>query len=108
MSSRMGEAISRAREVDDSSSRKRAASRDPEVLRGGESKPPPPEQTREAMTTELEKEADIFNGKEHPLKALYEQVQRDLQDPTMQDVEDHGTWSGKWPLPSRSNWRAHS
>ena len=116
LSSRFQESLERAREADDVS-RKRAASLEPELLRSvtqaaspqPEATPPPAGGPPEAMVSEAHapKEVDYFNGTAHPLKLLYDQVQEDLKDPLLHDVVDHGTWSGRWPLPSRSNWQAH-
>ncbi|CAK9096528.1 unnamed protein product [Durusdinium trenchii] len=52
-------------------------------------------------------EADIRDGLMHPLKAIQQQVDRDKQSPELVEVQDHGSWSGQWPLPSRSSWMAH-
>ena len=52
-------------------------------------------------------EADIRDGLMHPLKAIQQQVDRDKQNPELVEVQDHGNWSGQWPLPSRSSWMAH-
>ena len=42
----------------------------------------------------------------HPLRLLCQQVAKDRKNPLETFVEDHGTWKGYWPLPSRSEWQA--
>ena len=111
----------RTREVDDET-KKRAASVEPEALRDASQEvepplPPPPNfeppegsgshAVMVTNATNLTTQIDILCGTEHPLKLLYDQVQRDAKDPLYEDVVDHGTWSGNWPLPSRSTWIAH-
>ena len=44
-------------------------------------------------------EADIRSGEMHPLKAIQQQVERDKEHPELLAVFDHGSWSGRWPLP---------
>ena len=45
-------------------------------------------------------------GASHPLRLLCQQVAKDRKNPLETFVEDHGTWKGYWPLPSRSEWQA--
>lgn len=111
----------RTREVDDET-KKRAASVEPEALRDASQEvepplPPPPSveppegsgphAVMVTNATNSTTQIDILGGTEHPLKLLYDQVQRDAKDPLYEDVVDHDTWSGNWPLPSRSTWIAH-
>jgi len=114
------EVMRRAREADDET-KKRAASLEPDALREAsrEQEPLVPPQSVEppagsgshdvlvTNTTTSTADIDILSGKEHPLKLLYDQVQQDAKNPLYEDVVDHGTWSGRWPLPSRSTWMAH-
>ena len=101
---------------------KRAASVEPEALREASKdtdvsappqsvvEPPGGSGSHDVMVTNAAtstSEIDILSGTEHPLKLLYDQVQRGAKDPLHEDVVDHGTWSGRWPLPSRSTWMAH-
>ena len=43
----------------------------------------------------------------HPLQRLQAVAALDRLDPTTHVVQDHGTWDGRWPLPSTSTWQAH-
>lgn len=52
-------------------------------------------------------EEDFMNAKVHPLRFIKEKVEKDKMNPNFVDVVDHGSWSGKWPLPSRTSWLAH-
>ena len=52
----------------------------------------------ETMETQLE------GG--HPLRELCRLVEQDRMNPADAEAQDHGTWKGKWPLPSRSQWQA--
>ena len=52
-------------------------------------------------------EEDFMRSKIHPLRFIQELVEKDKRDPNMSEVVDHGSWSGRWPLPSRSSWQAH-
>ena len=52
-------------------------------------------------------EEDFMKAAIHPLRFIKEQVERDRDDPNFTEVVDHGSWSGKWPLPSRTSWLAH-
>ena len=38
---------------------------------------------------------------------LYHQACVDRQQPLECAVLDHGSWDGRWPLPSRSEWQLH-
>ena len=40
----------------------------------------------------------------HPLLKIQAMVALDQRRPEDQQVRDHGTWDGRWPLPSRSEW----
>ena len=52
----------------------------------------------ETMETQLE------GG--HPLRELCRLVEQGRMNPADAEAQDHGTWKGKWPLPSRSQWQA--
>ena len=135
LSARMEASIESARELEESMSRKRSAEVEAESLREGaafeahvtstvtqnvlqakndllrkyvkahkDDVAPPNEQLSVFEDT---LEADIHKGEMHPLKAIQQQVERDKRHPELLEVNDHGSWSGKWPLPSRSSWTAH-
>ena len=41
----------------------------------------------------------------HPLMKVQALAALDMLDPASAKVEDHGTWHGTWPMPSRSEWQ---
>ncbi|CAK9001568.1 Ankyrin-3 [Durusdinium trenchii] len=41
----------------------------------------------------------------HPLSQAFYGACLDQLDPLESEVKDHGTWSGRWGLPSRSEWQ---
>ena len=51
--------------------------------------------------------AHFFNGEKHPLQQIAELAEQDRRDPLGSEALDHGTWDGRWPMPSRSEWMAH-
>ncbi|CAK9071940.1 unnamed protein product [Durusdinium trenchii] len=58
------------------------------------------------------KQYEIFenilkNATMHPLRAIQLQVEKDKKADGNLAVQDHGSWSGKWPLPTRTSWEAH-
>ena len=127
--------MSPARDLDDQASRKRAAEVEAEALRDGATfeahvttaltknvlqtkydllrkyvkvhKNDPVLVDEQVSSYQDTLEADIRSGTMHPLKAIQQQVERDKQHPEIVNVVDHGSWSGRWPLPSRSSWQAH-
>ena len=44
----------------------------------------------------------------HPLPKTQAQIEIDRQKPwsVLEEERDHGTWDGRWSLPSRSQWAA--
>lgn len=52
-------------------------------------------------------EEALKNSTEHPLKVIQKQVEVDRLNAERAEVQDHGSWSGRWPLPSRTSWMAH-
>ena len=49
----------------------------------------------------------LKNATMHPLRAIQLQVEKDKKADGNLAVQDHGSWSGKWPLPTRTSWEAH-
>lgn len=47
-----------------------------------------------------------MNEEVHPLVQAQSLAFLDLQDPLEAEAKDHGSWDGRWPLPSRSQWQA--
>ena len=88
-------------------SRKRASDVTVERLQDAEGNPPPeaPGEVREALSVSAAPE--LFNESEHPLKQIARLAEQDKKQPLEQLPEDHGSWDGRWPLPSRSEWMAH-
>lgn len=41
----------------------------------------------------------------HPLMKVQALAALDMLDPASAKVEDHGTWHGTWPMPSRTEWQ---
>ena len=78
-----------------------------ERLQDAEGNPPPeaPGEVREALRVAAA--PDCFNEYEHPLKQIARLAGHDKKQPLDQTPEDHGSWDGRWPLPSRSEWIAH-
>ena len=111
-SERLEAALERAQDLEPLASRKRGAEIAPESLREAElegpSTPPIAEVEHPVLTIDAAASIDaVFNGKSHPLKIIQAQVEKDRLDPESTQVQDHGSWSGRWPMPSRSSWRAH-
>ncbi|CAE6915744.1 RE2 [Symbiodinium sp. CCMP2592] len=52
------------------------------------------------------KAAQAREGEVHPLVKLQAQVAMDKASGEDLDVPDHGTWDGRWPLPSRTQYEA--
>ncbi|CAK9056115.1 unnamed protein product [Durusdinium trenchii] len=107
----------RVREIE--GSLKRPAELDAEALReqGHEQGTPraeassstPAEVTEETLVTEAVDviKAELKKENLHPLRRAFLQAELDKQSPLDAEVPDHGTWHGKWSLPSRSEWLAH-
>ncbi|CAK9032022.1 Integrase catalytic domain-containing protein [Durusdinium trenchii] len=49
----------------------------------------------------------LQHGKEHPLRVIASLADIDKQQPLDAKVKDHGSWGGRWDLPSRSEWQLH-
>ena len=45
-------------------------------------------------------------GEVHPLVQAQSLAFLDLKEPLEAEAKDHGSWDGRWPLPSRSQWQA--
>lgn len=105
----MAGAVDRVVEMEEESeapSRKRVAEPDVETLHQAEGQTRP-----SAKVSEVPGEHDllltsVLGQDTHPLRLLQEQADRERQDPASYVVEDHGTWHGCWPLPSRTEWNA--
>ena len=59
-------------------------------------------------THELLEASAVSNPSVHPLFRLQAQAMLDRQDPEACRVEDHGSWDGRWELPSVCDWKARS
>ena len=99
------QAYSEAEAVDES--RKRASDVPAERLQDAEGNPPPeaPGEVREALN--IAAAPECCNEYEHPLKQIARLAEQDKKQPLDQTPEDHGSWDGRWPLRSRSEWIAH-
>ena len=62
-----------------------------------------PAEVDEALVTEA---VDVIQT-ELKKENLHLQAELDKKSPLDAEVPDHGTWHGKWSLPSRSEWLAH-
>ena len=52
---------------------------------------------------------DELSGKQlHPLRQVWLDAPQDKKNPLEHVVEDRGTWTGDWPLPTQSEWQAMS
>ena len=49
----------------------------------------------------------VMSGSRHPLSIIADLAKQDQQDPLEHAVEDHGSWDGRWPTPSRTDWQTH-
>ena len=49
---------------------------------------------------------DESGGDQHPLRQLWLDAARERATPLDFKVDDHGTWKGTWPMPSRSQVQA--
>ena len=43
---------------------------------------------------------------EHPLVKIQNELSEEVRKGERQQVQDHGTWDGRWSLPSRTTWQA--
>lgn len=82
------------------------------------SRPSAPSAAHESMTVACEKSEacekageDLmkqFNDPtEHPLRVIAALAEKDKLQPLDAAVQDHGSWGGRWHLPSRSEWQLH-
>ena len=104
--------LARAQEADEEAGlRKRAAEVDVDQLRdmpaepaqeAGSSEPA----VTEVMQAEVERLEMLAFAEQHPLKQIQALAKLDRLDPEGAKVQDHGTWRGYWPLPSRTEWMA--
>ena len=101
---------------------KRAADTSLERLKAESSEPPDPqpdgppvitatstnEPVAEALqTTREDVLSSLGDPSLHPLQHIYNAACEDRLNPTEARVKDHGSWDGRWPLPSRTEWHAH-
>ena len=68
----------------------------------------PGAQVQESMVASREQLVDwaLESGNQHPLLQVQALAAMDRLDPSVTAVEDHGSWDGRWQLPSRSEWKA--
>ncbi|CAL1132431.1 unnamed protein product, partial [Cladocopium goreaui] len=101
---------------------KRAADTSLERLKAESSEPPDPqpdeppvitatsstEPVAEALqTTREDVLSSLGDPPLHPLQHIYNAACEDRLNPTEVRVKDHGSWDGRWPLPSRTEWHVH-
>lgn len=55
---------------------------------------------------ELQSIVDTDDGMSHPLIKIQALAELDKLNPSDTKVVDHGSWDGRWPLPSRSEWQS--
>lgn len=51
-----------------------------------------------------------MTGSEHPLSVIANLAKQDRHGPLEHVVEDHASWGGRWPTPSRTeltDWETH-
>ncbi|CAK9054047.1 Teneurin-3, partial [Durusdinium trenchii] len=111
--------IAQARDLaEESGGMKRPAEVDVEALAeqsafdGARSSPSAPSGVNESLVVACEKGEDelmkqLQHGKEHPLRVIASLADIDKQQPLDAKVKDHGSWGGRWDLPSRSEWQLH-
>ena len=117
-SSRLEPVLDRAREVDErSTGTKRSAeapveqlrceaegSQEGAILASGEGVGP----LQEAMTLTREDVVNMAyekNAAAHPLIQVQALAALDREDPEQAVVGDHGSWDGRWPLPTELQWK---
>lgn len=134
-SSRLDAIIEQAKELDEeeaSGGQKRSAEVDVDTLRVADGEEPaapsqlvvdptdPPEApvipvssgesevVQDVLALDREEVIDLANSHEdiHPLQRLQAVAALDRLNPETHRVKDHGTWDGRWPLPSRSTWQS--
>ncbi|CAL1128158.1 unnamed protein product [Cladocopium goreaui] len=112
----------RRQRLADPTGTKRAADTSLERLKAESSEPPVPqpdeppvitatsstEPAAEALqTTREDVLSSLGDPSLHPLQHIYNAACEDRLNPTEVRVKDHGSWDGRWPLPSRTEWHAH-
>ena len=121
--------IEKAREIDEGSGAKRPAEVDAEQLREGdraaaafgghqtmvvegsaERKVPLfADQVYDALVmSRAEVEEAMTDPQRHPLLQVRDQACLDRLDPLEAQPQDHGTWDGRWGLPSRTEWQTRT
>ncbi|CAE7371948.1 RE2 [Symbiodinium microadriaticum] len=91
-------------EIEDPTGTKRPAEVETEDLRQ-QSDPVPVDALALEKSLVLEA-AQAKEGDVHPLVRLQAQVAVDLVEGENLEAKDHGTWDGRWPLPSRSEYES--
>ena len=99
------QAPSEAGVVDES--RKRASDVPVERPQDAEGNPPLKHQANSHETLKVSTVSESLNDYEHPLKQIVRLAEQDKNQPLDHAPDDHGSWDGRWPLPSRSEWMAH-
>ena len=67
--------------------------------------PVPEDPAFEAMEVSKHQHAlDLSQSSQHPLVQIFEAARQDRRQPLEAHVPDHGSWDGRWPLPSKSEW----
>ena len=105
--------LERAQQLDEASGLKRPADGEAEDLRGdvkhrAMSSSGQDDVFDALVLSKSEVLESIAQHSSHPLVQLYNEACRGRQDPTECAVLDHGSWDGRWSLPSRSEWLARS
>ena len=109
--------LQQAQQLDEASGVKRPAEVEPEVLRESadvarrREELPAGDGSRVMDVLTIDKEgvlASLGDPSAHPLMHVYHGACLDRSDPLGSQVEDHGSWHGQWPLPSRSEWQVRS
>ena len=108
--SRMDSVIERAAALS-SDSHKRAAETDADALRMSEAERlqtyGDERKVFDALVLSREEMTQAAGDQdEHPLKKLCAEAALERDQPLEHLVQDHGTWKGRWPLPSRTDWQA--
>ena len=58
------------------------------------------------MMTREDWETVANDPNNHPLVHVQAMAELDKMNPAQCMVHDHGTWDGRWPMPTRSDWEA--
>ena len=88
---------------------KRQAEVDTEELRSTQAAPGGDRVPFDALTLERKEilaAATADQGEVHPLVRLQAEVALDRDKGVSMEARDHGSWDGRWPLPSRSQYEA--